>query len=132
MERLSAAEDGGEGLIRDTNDVVERLLGRERHAGGLRMEAHHPGARVLGTVPALHVTGPDPAGSPQLRDLLEEIVMDVPEEGETRGEVVDVEAPGDPPLHIGEAVRERERELLCRRRTRFADVITGNGDRIPL
>ena len=50
VQRLRAAEHAGERLDRRADDVVERLLGGERHAGGLRVEAHQPRARVLRAV----------------------------------------------------------------------------------
>src|SRR3989454_2212947 len=37
----------------------------------------------------------------------------------------------DAPLHVGESVGQRERELLRRRRSRLADVVAGNRDRVP-
>ena len=41
VQRLRAAADGGEALQRDAHDVVLRLLGGQRHAAGLRVEAQH-------------------------------------------------------------------------------------------
>jgi acetyltransferase-like isoleucine patch superfamily enzyme len=50
VQRLRAAEHRGERLDRRAHDVVQRLLRGERHAGGLRVEAHQPRARVLRAV----------------------------------------------------------------------------------
>ena len=47
VQRLRAAEHRGERLIRDAHDVVHRLLRGERDAGGLRVEAHDPRARLF-------------------------------------------------------------------------------------
>ena len=47
VQRLGAAEHAGQRLDRRADDVVERLLGGQRHAGGLRVEAHQPRRRVL-------------------------------------------------------------------------------------
>ena len=58
--------------------------------------------------------------------------MDVPEERESRRELIDVEAPRDAPFDIGEPVGKREGELLRRRRAGLANVIAGDRDRIPL
>ena len=58
--------------------------------------------------------------------------MRVEEEGKPRRELVHVHAPRHSPLDIGEAVRERERKLLRRRRARLADVVAGDRDRMPL
>ena len=91
----------------------------------------HPGPRLPGLVALAHVTRPDAPRRPQLRDLFEEVVVNVPEEGKARGERIDVEPPGDAPLHVREAVGEGERQLLGRRGARFADVIARDRDRIP-
>ena len=48
VQRLGAAADGGEALQRDAHDVVLGLLRRQRHAAGLRVEAHRLRLRVLG------------------------------------------------------------------------------------
>ena len=66
-----------------------------------------------------------------LRDLLEEVAVRVEEERDARHEVVDVEAGVDAPLHVLDAVAQRERQLLQRRRARFADVIAADRDRVP-
>ncbi len=95
------------------------------------METHQPRLRVLRSEPLAHHGRPDPARRPVLRDLLEEIEMRVEEERQTRGELIDVEAALDRPLDVREPVRERERELLRRRRTRLADVVAGDRDRMP-
>src|SRR5215212_2127296 len=47
VQRLRAAADGGEALQRDAHDVVLRLLGGQRHAAGLRVEAQLERALVL-------------------------------------------------------------------------------------
>ncbi len=83
-------------------------------------------------VAALQLACPDPPGGTELRDLLEEVVVNVKEERHPRHEVVDVEPGGNAPLHVLEAVDERERELLYRRRARFADVVARHRDRVPL
>ena len=42
MQALGAAEDGGQRLVGDADDVVERLLGGQGDAAGLGVEAHRP------------------------------------------------------------------------------------------
>src|SRR5258708_24498279 len=78
------------------------------------------------------MAGPDAARGAQLGDLLEEIVVDVPEIREPAGEVVDVEPASESALDVGEAVGKRERQLLRGRRSRFADVVAADRDRVPL
>ena len=48
----------------------------------------------------------------ELGDLLEEVVVNVEEERETRRERVDIEASLEARLHVADAVRQREGELL--------------------
>ncbi len=123
VQRLRAAEDAGERLDRGARDVVERLLGGERDARGLHVGAHQPRARVARAVRLAQLARPDPAGGAELRDLLEEVDLRVEEEAQARGEVVDVEAALDRLLDVGEAVLERERELLRGGRAGLADVV---------
>jgi hypothetical protein len=55
----------------------------------------------------------------------------VEEERDLRHERVDVEPGVDAPLHVLEAVAQRERELLQRGRARLADVVAADRDRVP-
>ena len=59
VQRLGAAQHRRERLDRRAHDVVDRLLGGQRAAGGLGVEAQHPGARVPGAVALAHHLGPD-------------------------------------------------------------------------
>jgi len=67
--------------------------------------------------------GPHPAGGAELRGLLEDVVVGVKEEGELRGELVDVSPASIAALHVLDPVAEGERDLLGRRRPRLADVV---------
>ena len=131
VQRLRAAEHAGQRLDRRAHDVVERLLGGERHARGLRVEAHEPRARVLGAEGLAQLARPDPPRGAVLGDLLEEVDLGVEEERQPRGEVVDVEAAVDRLLDVGQAVLEREGQLLRRRRAGLADVVARDRDRMP-
>ncbi len=131
MERLRSAEHGGQGLVGNAYDVVQRLLRRQRDSRRLAVEAHHPRTCLAGLVALAHVPRPDPPGGAQLGDLLKKVVVDVPEEGQARREAVDIETAGDPALDICKAVGERERELLSRRGARLADVIARDRNRVP-
>jgi hypothetical protein len=96
------------------------------------MKAHHPRPRILRAVTIAQVARPDAARRAQLRDFLEEVVVNVPEERQSRRELVDVEPTSETALHVCEAVSEGERELLGGGRTRLTDVVAGDGDRVPL
>ena len=122
----------GERLERRAHDVVLGLLVPQRAAGGLGVEAHQPRLLPLRAVALAHVARPDAARGAQLGDLLEEVEVAVPEEREPRREVVDVEPALEALLDVGEAVGERERQLLRRGRAGLADVVAGDRDRVPL
>src|ERR1043166_1412721 len=107
MERLRSAKDRGKRLDGGADDVVLRLLRRERAARRLRVESEPPALGVLRAVPLLHPLRPDPPRRSELRDLLEEVHMGVEEEGEPRRELVDGDAGLDPELDVREAVHER-------------------------
>jgi hypothetical protein len=132
VQRLRAAEHRRERLVGDADDVVLRLLRGQRHAGRLRVGAEPPALGVLRAVPVAQRARPDPARGAELRDLLEEVVVHVPEEGEAGREVVHVEPALDAALHVLEAVAQRVGELLRRRRARLADVVAGDRDRVVL
>ncbi len=131
MQRLRPAEHGRQRLDRRAHDVHLRLLCRQRHARRLRVEAHQQRALVPRAEPVTQLPRPDPPRRPVLRDLLEEIEVRVEEERQPRRELVHIQATPQRPLHIGEPVRQRERELLRRRRPRLADVVAGDRDRMP-
>ncbi len=99
--------------------------------GGLGVEAHPHRGLVLGAVGLLHLARPDAPRGAVLGDLLEEVDVRVEEEAEPRGEVVDVQAALDRLLDVGEAVLQRERQLLLGRRTRLANVVPGDRNRVP-
>ncbi len=130
VQRLRTAEHGRQSLVRDARDVVVRLLGSQRHAGRLRMRAQPPALRLLRSIDVAHVPGPDPPSSSKLRDLLEEVVVHIPEKGEARREFVHVETPLDAVLHVRESVLQRVREFLARSRASFPDVIAADRDRV--
>ena len=102
------------------------------HAGGLRMEAHRPGAGILCSVPLLHDPRPDPAGGAVLGDFLEEVLLRYEEKREARRELVDPEARFERRVDVRDTVGDGEGELLRRRRAGLAHVITADADRVPL
>jgi hypothetical protein len=95
------------------------------------VEAHQQRTLVAGAVAVAQLARPDPPGRAVLRDLLKEIDVGVEEKRQPRRELVDVEPAGERVLDVSEAVLERERELLHRRRARLADVIARDRDRMP-
>ncbi len=64
VQRVGAAEHGGEGLHGRADHVVVGLLGGERDAGGLGVEAQLLGLVGAGAVDVAQPARPDPAGRP--------------------------------------------------------------------
>src|SRR5205807_9675368 len=100
VEGLCPAEHRGERLQRYAHDVVVRLLRRERDARGLRVRAHEQGPLILRVVAAFDLARPNPPGRAELRDLLEEIVVNVEEERKMRDEIVDAQAGINAPFPV--------------------------------
>ena len=131
MEGLRAAHDSSCCLESNTDDVVVRLLSGKHGACRLRMNTQHHGFRLLGMEAFFHDLSPYAAGSTELRNLFENVVMRIPEEGETASEIIDIEAGLDCRLNIGDTISDGECDFLGSRGTSLADMIAGNGDRIP-
>ena len=112
--------------------LVLGLLRGERAATGLRMEAHELARLLLGTEALVHQSVPDTPSGTKLGDLLEEVVVRVPEEAQARCEGIDRHARGDRRVHVGDAVGNREGDLLHGGAARFADVIARDADGVPL
>src|SRR5690606_42010014 len=92
MERLSATQHRSHRLVGDSGNVVERLLCGQGNSCGLTVEAHLQRTLVGGSVAFLQVTSPDASCCTQLGNFLEEVVVDIPEERESRSEVIDRQA----------------------------------------
>ena len=127
----AAAAHRRECLQGHPDDVVLGLLRGQRRAAGLRVEPQHLAARIGRAEPVAHDARPHRARSSELRDLLEDVVVGVEEEREPARERVDLEARVDGRLDVGDAVGQRECELLRSRRAGLADVVAGDRDRVP-
>ena len=79
VERLAAAEGGGEGLDGDADDIVFGLLGGQGGAGGLRVEAEEERARIFCAETVAHEFGPEAASGAVLGDFFEEVAVGVEE-----------------------------------------------------
>jgi hypothetical protein len=86
VQRLGAAEHGGQRLDPRPHQVQERLLGGQGHAGRLGVEPQAERALVAGTELIVQGPGPDPPGGAVLGDLLEQIEVGVEEERQARRE----------------------------------------------
>ncbi len=130
VQALGSPEHGRERLECRTHDVHLGLLRGQRDPCRLRVEAHEQRALATRAEAVAELARPDPAGGAVLGDLLEEVEMRVEEEGEPGREIVDREAALYCCLDVGEAVGERERELLGRIRACLADVVPRDRDRM--
>ena len=108
VQRLRAAADRRQRLHRDPDDVVLRLLCRERRPAGLRMEAQRKRPRVRRSEALPHDPGPQPSRRAELRHLLEEVVVRVEEERQPLAERVGRETGRDRRVAVRDAVGERE------------------------
>ena len=129
MQGLRSPQHGRQRLDRHAHHVVFGLLCRERRAPGLRVESQ-PTGRVVGLKLLLHETGPQTSRRAELGDFFEQVGERGEEKGQARRELIEVQSHGQRPPHVLEAVRERERHLLRRRRARLPHVIARHGDRI--
>src|SRR5260370_35824772 len=96
------------------------------------MKAELPRAVILRAIALAHPARPDPASGAELRDLLEEVDVGVEEERQARCEVIDAHPSFDARVDVCHSIGERERELLCGGRTRPAEVVARDGDRVAL
>src|SRR5437899_10426053 len=96
------------------------------------MEAQSPSARILGAVTLRHGFVPDAACRAIFCDFLEEVAVRVEEKRKLWSEIVDIHSAAQRPFDILHAITQGERQFLNRCRTRFADVVSADGNRIEL
>src|SRR6185437_6936311 len=73
-----------------------------------------------------------PPRRPKLRCLFEQIAVRRKKERQPRRKRIDGQSGVHRPRHVLDRVGERERELLHRGRSRLANVVPGNRERMPL
>src|SRR5207244_9828712 len=88
VQRLRAAERRGERLDGDAHDVVQRLLGRERHPAGLGVKAEF-GTRLPGVETIAHYPRIETSGGAELRNFFEQIAVSSENEGKSGSESID-------------------------------------------
>ena len=91
MERLAPTQHGRQGLQRDADHVVVRLLRGQRLPRGLGVEPQFMRAGVRGAEGVAHFLGPDAAGRAEFADLLEEVVVHIEKEAQPGRELVHVQ-----------------------------------------
>ena len=131
MQRLAAAENGGERLNGDPDDVVFRLLRRKGRARRLRVEAQEQRTRIFGVEAVAHDFGPQAAGGAVLGNFFEQIVVRVEEKRKLRRELVHAEARIKRGLDVSDAIGKREGHFLDGGRAGFANVVAGDRNGVP-
>src|SRR5438046_1447069 len=91
VKRLRSTQHRCQRLNGHTNNIVVRLLRRERAACGLRVESKHRGTRILRMESLGHYLVPDFSRGPIFRDLLEKIIVRIEEERKPGRKIVYVE-----------------------------------------
>ena len=131
MQGLGATHNSGSGLQGNADDVVVRLLSSQHGTSSLGMEAEHHGFSFLCMEAFFHDFRPYAAGSTELSNFFQYVVVGIPEEGQTASESVDVHAGFQGSFYVSDAVGDGEGDFLGSRGTSFTDVVTGNGDGVP-
>src|SRR5262245_51600875 len=96
------------------------------------MEAKDSRLRVLATEPLHHDLVPNVSRCPIFCHLLEQIIVRIKEEGKTWREIVYIQSVAPRPLDVFDAVVESEGQFLQRGRSGFANVISADGNGVPL
>ena len=95
------------------------------------MYTQHHGFSFLGAKAFFHNFSPYAAGSTELGNFFQYVVVRIPEEGQTACESVNVHTGFDSSFYISDAVGDGESDFLGSGGTSFTDVVTGNGDGVP-
>ena len=130
VQRVAVVVDRVERLQRGADVVEVDFLGVQRAAGRLDVVLQHlrPGR---GAVFLAHGLGPNPTGhTPNHRILRVDAVRE--EEAQVGPKLVDVHAPAQVVLHVGESVGQGERQLGDRIRAGLGDVVAADGDRVEV
>src|SRR5690606_32470426 len=117
---------------RDPDDVVVNLLGSERLARCLHVEAEVHRLWVFGSEAFLHYLGIYAPCSPEFRDFLKELHCTAEKERKTWCKVVHLHTPCSAGLYILNRVCERERQLLHCVTASFPHVVARDANRVPL
>src|SRR5439155_8755595 len=96
------------------------------------MKPHHHRTLVSGFEAVFHDPRPQPARGAEFSDFLKKMVVDIEEERQAAGKLVNLKPRLERRLHVRDPIGEGECEFLHRGRTGFADVITGDRNSIPV
>ena len=130
VQRVAVVVDRVQRLQRGADVVEVDFLGVQRATGCLDVVLQHlrPGR---GAVFLAHGLGPNPTGhTPNHRIFWVDAVRE--EEAQVGPKLVDVHAPAQVVLHVGESVGQGERQLGDGIRTGFGDVVAADRDRVKV
>ena len=132
VQRLRAAEHRGERLQRDAHDVVERLLRGQRHARGLAVEAERARAVGLRAEALAHDRRPQRRAARNFATSSRRLLWPLKKKLSCAPKSSTSSPALDGGLHVGDAVGERERDLLDGVAARLAHVVAADRDGVPL
>src|SRR5206468_3845706 len=112
VQRLRTAKHARERLNCHANDIVQRLLDRQRDAGCLSVKAHLHCALVDGAKTIAHHSCPNSARGAVLRDLFEKIVVGVEEKRNTWNEPLQIQSSAKAPVNIFNSIAKGECQFL--------------------
>ena len=130
VQRVAVVVDRVQRLQRGADVVEVDFLGVQRAAGRLDVVLQHlrPGGSAIFLA---HGLGPNPTGhTPDHRVLRVDAVRE--EEAQVGPKLVDVHAPAQVVLHVGESVGQGERQLGDGIRAGLGDVVAADGDRVEV
>ena len=131
VQGLGVSLGGSHGLHTGTDDVVVHVLSGQRPARGLRVGTQAHGLRVLRSE-LVDELGPQHASRAHLGDLHEEVGANGPEEGQTRCELVDLQAHRLASADVVDSVGQGVGHLDVGGRAGLLHVVAGDGDGVPL
>ncbi len=132
VQRLCAAQDRCQSFHGGPDNIIVRLLSRQRTAGRLRVKAQPQGTGIFGMKTVPHNLRPHAAGRAHFAYLFKKIDMRIEKEGQPRRKVVHIHFfTANHVIHIFDAVTDGERQFLDGRGSRFADVIAADADGVP-
>ena len=131
MDALRAPQHGRQGLNANPGDVVHRLLAGQGDPRGLGVDAAPLGPGVGRAELVAHDSRPQPSGGTELGNFLEEVVVNVEEERQARGEFAHLHPPLNRLPDVPRAVGQRVGKLLDGVGTCFSDVVAADGYCVP-
>src|SRR5262249_40469077 len=108
----TTAEHCRQRLVGDADQVDLGLLVLQRTAGRLGMETQLPRSFFASTILVAQDLRPQDARRPVLGDLLEDVIVSIEKETQTRGKDVDIQATRDADVDVVEAVGQRKGQFL--------------------